>query len=119
VLTLILAGTLSLVAPAAIVLLFGGKSALALLLGLALGSVQLLRSSTGEAPDRSQLPGLFSLAVALALAQFTGKILPLTEMTRLHKVQLLGWLIAGVVAALVLAETATRSRRETTAGEVQ
>ncbi len=119
VLTLVLAGTLSLVAPAAIVLLFGGKSALALLLGLALGSVQLVRSSNHEIPGFSQLPGLFSLAVALALTQFTGKVLPLTEMTRLHKVQLLGWLVAGVVAALVLAEAAARSHRDTAEGDAQ
>jgi hypothetical protein len=119
VLALILAGTLSLVAPAAIVLLFGGKSALALLLGLGLGSVQVLRGSDIKSPDLSQLPGLFTLAVALALTQFTGKILPLTEMTRLHKIQLLGWLIAGVIVALSLAEVAARSRRDTTVGGVQ
>lgn len=113
VLAIILAGTLSLAAPAAVVLLFGGKSALALLLGLALGSVQVLRSSDGTPISLSQLPGLFSLAIALALSQFTGRILPLTEMTRLHKVQLLGWLIAGVIVALLLAEAATRARRET------
>jgi hypothetical protein len=119
VLTLVLAGTLALIAPAAIILLFGGKCALALLLGLGLGSVQILRNSNGEVPAFSQLPGLFTLAVALALDQFTGKILPLTEMTRLHKVQLLGWLIAGVVAALVLAEMTARSRRDSDNGEAQ
>ncbi len=119
VLTLVLAGTLALLAPAAIVLLFGGKSALALLLGLALGTVQLLRGVGNGTSDFSQLPGLFTLSVSLALCQFTGKILPLTEMTRLHKVQLLGWLIAGIVAALVLADVTTRSRRDTETGEVQ
>ena len=119
VLTLILAGTLALIAPAAIVLLFGGKSALALLLGLALGSVQLLRGTNGTSPGLSQLPGLFTLAIALALNQFTGKILPLTEMTRLHKVQLLCWLIAGVVAALVLAGATSRSSKSTETGDAQ
>ena len=119
VLTLILAGTLALIAPAAIVLLFGGKSALALLLGLALGSVQLLRGTNGTSPGLSQLPGLFTLAVALALNQFTGKILPLTEMTRLHKVQLLCWLVAGVVAALVLAGATSRPSKGTEIGDAQ
>jgi hypothetical protein len=119
VLTLILAGTLTLATPAAVVLLFGGKSALALLLGLGLGSVQLLRGAAVTAPAFSALPGLFSLAMSLALTQFTGKILPLTEMTRLHKIQLLGWLIAGVMAALIMAEAAARSQRSMADGDVQ
>ncbi|MBC8104444.1 MAG: hypothetical protein H7Z41_17855 [Cytophagales bacterium] len=115
VLVLILAGTLTLIVPTAIVLLFGGKSALALLLGLALGSVQRQGSAESASSDgasgASNLPGLLSLAVALALSQFTGALLPLTEMTRIHKVQLLGWLVAGVVAVLLAAEAAARSRR--------
>lgn len=115
ILTLILAGTLSLGVPAIVVLLFGGKSALALLLGLALGSAQAFRAGSDPdgiliAPGTSLLPGQFALAIALAMVQFTGALLPLTEMTRQHKVQLLGVLVAGVVIALLAAEFASRSR---------
>jgi hypothetical protein len=81
--------------------------------------VQLLRGAAVTAPAFSALPGLFSLAMSLALTQFTGKILPLTEMTRLHKIQLLGWLIAGVMAALIMAEAAARSQRSMADGDVQ
>lgn len=118
-LALILAGTLALAIPAAVVLLFGGKSALALLLGLGLGSIQMVRGAAVTTPAFSALPGLFSLAMSLALTQFTGKILPLTEMTRLHKIQILECLIAGVVTVLLLAKAAALSPRSTADGEAQ
>ncbi|MBC7807914.1 MAG: hypothetical protein H7145_17430, partial [Akkermansiaceae bacterium] len=67
---------LTLAAPAAVLVLFGAKSAVALMIGLALGAVPVL---TGGA---SLLPGLLALGVALALNQFTGIVLPAETPTR-------------------------------------
>jgi hypothetical protein len=88
---------LTLAVPGAVMVLFGAKSAVALLIGLALGSVQAL---AGRA---SLLPSLLALGVALALDQFTGRALPEDEPTRVQKVRWLIFLIAGIAAVVIAA----------------
>jgi len=114
-LTLVPAVTLAAGVPAVVVLLFGAKSALALLTGLALGALSGFRGddgadSTGVA---SLLPGLYGLASSLALLQFTDILLPLTDMTRLRRVEMIGVLTVGVIIALAAAQAAARNRRGT------
>jgi|GEM_PF-2745177 hypothetical protein len=97
-LTLALCGLLALAAPGAVLLLFGPKSLAALLIGLALGAA-LAREP--EAGGPSLLAGLLALAAGLALCQFTGRVLPDDDPTRVEKIR---WLIGlmAVVAAAVL-----------------
>jgi hypothetical protein len=116
VLSLVLGGTLTLGIPAVLLLLFGGKCALALLIGLALGGAQTFRTDRGDAgpgmaPGESTLPGLFAIACALALFQFTGHLLPLTEMTRLHKAELTGVLVLCVALVLAGSDVVAARRR--------
>jgi hypothetical protein len=96
-LALVCCTLLTLAAPGVMLILFGPKSAVALLIGLALGSVQSL---TGRA---SLLPSLLALGVALALDQFTGRALPEDEPTRVQKVRWLVFIIAGIAAAVIAA----------------
>lgn len=103
--TLGVTGALSLAAPAALLVLFGAKSAPGFLIGLALGALPSLAPSLAGA---SLLRGLLAVGVALALAQWTGHILPDDAPTRLEKIRLL----AGIGAAIVvLAITGARRGR--------
>jgi len=104
-LTLVFCTLLALAAPGAVLVLFGPKSVVALLIGLALGSVQTL---AGRA---SLLPSLFALAVALAIEQFAFFALPEHEPTRVQKVRYLLILVA-VIAAAVIGANRFGTRRE-------
>ncbi len=95
--TLLLCAILTVAAPAAVLVLFGAKSAVALVIGLALGSVPLLSGRS------SLLPALFALGVALALNQFTGTLLPAETPTRAEKVRYLAFIMSGIVVAVLLA----------------
>jgi len=115
---LLLVGALALAAPGVLVLLWGAKCALALLAGLALGSVAGLsgaRSGGFSAPSSTArtvlLPGLLALAVALVLAQFTHLVLPLSDMTRVEKIRALAVVVGALAALLVASDFAGRSRR--------
>lgn len=94
---LILCAILALASPAAVLVLFGAKSAVALMIGLALGSVPVLTGGV------SLLPGLLALGVALALNQFTGAILPDETPTRAEKIRYLAVIMSAIVVAAILA----------------
>lgn len=102
---LCLVGGLMLSAPALVLILWGTKCALALMLGLALG-VAVLPSTSGvsdeeTSPGMRLLPALLALGVCLALTQWTHHLLPLTQLTRANK-EMLTVKIVVVMAALVL-----------------
>jgi len=95
--------------PALVLILWGTKCALALMLGLAL-AITLLPSGMvlpGETTKETAplavrlLPALFALGVCLALTQWTHHILPLTELTRTDKEHLTLKLMA-IMAVLIL-----------------
>ena len=83
---------LAVATPTIVLILFGTKSAAALLIGLALGAVPGAATPT---------PGLIAVAVALVLAQWTGAILPAHTSTRKEKIRYLLLLGAGLVVAPV------------------
>lgn len=85
-------GLLVLALPTVVLALWGAKCALALLIGLALSTVF----------ETSLYPALFSLAVALAMTQWTSHVLPLAELTRDQKIHTLYW-GAGIAIVLMLA----------------
>lgn len=93
---------LTLAVPACVLLLFGAKCALALLLGSALGGVSA----------ETLLPLLFAIAVGLAMDQWSDRLLAYADLSRLVKIKALG-----VVLALVLAAVAAASSRRPSTGE--
>ncbi len=100
--SLVFCGAMALACPAAILVLFGAKSATALLLGLGIGLLPLAAQNT------SLFPGFFALAIALVLAQFTGRIVPDDAPTRMEKIRVLLVIMAGVVVATLAARSLTR-----------
>jgi hypothetical protein len=101
-------GVLVLVLPTLIIALWGAKCALALLIGLALSTVF----------EGSLVSALLALAVALALTQWTHHVLPLSQLTRDQKVNILFWTTAVSVIALLIAEYAGRARPASGNGSV-
>lgn len=95
---------LSLAVPAAALALFGAKSAVALMIGLALGCVPVLSGAA------SLLPGLVALAVALALTQFTGTVLPAETPTRAEKIRYLAGILSAIVVAVIVANRIGQNR---------
>jgi len=91
-------GLLCLAAPAVIVAFWGAKCALALLIGLGISTLL----------DGSILSALFALAIALAIAQWTHHLLPVSQLTRDQKIISVGWITLMVVLALVASEVASR-----------
>lgn len=90
-LRIVCAGSLVLLIPMALLILWGVKSTAALYFGLAI-SVAMF--------DGELLPPLFALAFALALTQWTGHVLPFAQFTRDQKVTTLLW--GGLIAAALL-----------------
>ncbi len=105
-LRLAVTGLLVLVAPCLLITIWGAKSILALLIGLAL-SVAL---------EDSLLSALLAIAVALALTQWAAHVLPLAQLTRDQKVNLLGWSTAFSIVAMLVAGYAGRWRATTGRG---
>ena len=114
-LSLFLAGALCLAAPGVILVLFGAKCALALLAGLALGSVPAFVVQRGGNVTANVttllLPGLLAVAMALALAQFSGRVVPLGDLTRAGKIKVVGGAAAVVAVLLVASELGGDGRR--------
>lgn len=113
--------------PALVLILWGTKCALALLLGLALAITLLPSAPAPGAPVKEALPpglrllpALFALGVCLALAQWTHHILPLTELTRADKESLTLKLMAILAVLILIADYSgrlagwMRSRRQGT-----
>jgi len=113
--SLLLAGALCLAAPGVILVLFGAKCALALLAGLALGSVPAFVVRRGGHITANVttllLPGLLAVAMALVLAQFSGRVVPLGDLTRAGKIKVVGGAAAVVAVLLVAAELGGNGRR--------
>ncbi len=101
-LQLALVGVVLLVAPALLMAILGIKALLPLIAGLAFGAIVV---------DTGILTCLLSLALALAITQFTSHILPLTELTRDKKLVFV--VQAGVVVAVLclVNEFVGRSKR--------
>jgi hypothetical protein len=102
VLVLGVTAIVALVAPAFVLILFGPKSIVALMIGLAIGVLfSLARVS-------ALLPALLALAVGLALDQWAGRLLPDQTPTRLEKVRYLVSLMAVVVTVTLGSDILTR-----------
>lgn len=97
ILRLGITAALVLLAPALILILWGGKCALSLLMGAAL-AIALTESGAGL------LPSLFALALALALTQWTEHVLPLASLSRDDKFHLLKVVVSSLVVLLLLAD---------------
>ncbi len=102
--------------PALVLILWGTKCALALMLGLALAITLLPSTAPTSAaspketlsPALRLLPALFALGVCLALAQWTHHVLPLTQLTRVDKETLTLKLIAVLAVLILLADYSGR-----------
>lgn len=111
---LVLVGALTLVLPAFLLLLWGAKCALALLFGLALAIAitetgRKEAGETGKSPLPSLalsalLPALFSLAIALALSQWTQHVLAYALLSRAEKTRILLWAVSGMMTLIVLGD---------------
>ena len=100
--TLLFSVVMVLACPASVLVLFGAKSAVALLIGLLVGVLPII------AHNKSAFPGFFALAISLVLAQFTSRAVSLHAPTRMEKIRVLLVLMAGVVVAVIAARAATR-----------
>jgi hypothetical protein len=111
-LRLLFVGAITLAVPGAILLLWGSKCALALMAGLALASLWDTgtrgHGDTGTREETYTLHptpySLFALAVALALCQWTGHVLPWAEMARAQKIRLLTEVVGGIIVLMLLAD---------------
>ena len=107
---LALTAVLALAVPAAILVLWGAKCALALLAGLALATVSghLPAVSTQRVammlPRAVMTTSLFAVAIALALTQWTQHILPVAEMTRADRIRILAGVVGGLLVLLLIAD---------------
>src|SRR5262249_11709341 len=88
----------------------GPKCAVALLIGLALSGVQgsgfrVQEDSASTTTRHSPLITLlFSLAMGLALAQWTHQVLPFAEMSRAEKIHVLEWAVGALVVLILLSD---------------
>ena len=115
---LVVVGALVLAVPALVLILWGTKCALALMIGLALAVTLLPSASTTTtaaaaskealSPALRLLPALFALGVCLALAQWTHHIQPLTELTRADKETLMIKLVAILAVVILIADYSGR-----------
>ena len=96
-----LLGTLALAAPAAIVLVWGQKTLLTFLFGLALAASPAFRHSGVQAFRNQALTALLAIGISLAVAQWTHLALPLAALPRADKLQILAWSI-GIIAGLLI-----------------
>jgi hypothetical protein len=100
------AGAILLLTPGMMLLLWGPKAALALVMGLALGiPIAAARREPDVDPCEwawaALLPGLLALACLLALCQWTDLVLACADLTRAEKVQIV-LKSTGTLAALML-----------------
>lgn len=99
-------GALLLSIPSYLLLLWGQKCVIALLIGLALTVVEIGQSSSGDILKEmlgKLIPALMALGIGLALNEWADRILPMADWTRVQKehvlIQLVGILIVLVLAA--------------------
>ncbi len=105
-------GLLTLAIPGVALLLYGAKCALALLIGAALSFGLFLASSSHNQDDANAVQNpkfkiqnsLFALALALALAQWSGRALDYTLLAKAQKVHLLEAIGAAAVVLILLSD---------------
>ena len=124
ILRLCIVGIFCLLIPGVMLVLWGAKCSLTLLMGFAFATTltgfSRPDSSTIEEQDRLQsaslLPALIALAMGLALIQWTGHVLPLADVTRDAKVGLLKWVAGIVILLVVVLQASHRFGKEGEAG---
>ena len=107
------AGAILLAVPALVIVLWGAKCVLALLIGLALSiALEAGRGTTNaesdhvasSTPPYAFLPALFSLGTGLALSQWMGHVLQAWQLTRAEKIHILGYIVFALVLLVLLAD---------------
>ncbi|MBW3636030.1 MAG: hypothetical protein KY445_06125 [Armatimonadetes bacterium] len=99
-------GALALALLGAMLTLWGAKVVPAFFAGLALAAAGL---ASGFAPRiHSGAVALFSLAVALTLAQWTHHFAPFAEMARAQRLQFLAWGVGATVLLILIVEITAR-----------
>jgi predicted membrane channel-forming protein YqfA (hemolysin III family) len=109
--TLIIAVLLTLGALAAGLVLWGAKIALGLFFGLALACVsQVAMAVRARAQTAATNEGIamVALGIALALAQWTHRALPLAELSRTQRLRLLVYIACALFALLLIADYGSR-----------
>ena len=125
VLRLLCAGAILLGVPTLVIVLWGAKCVLALLIGLALsiafesvrGAAKMQPTENASAPASAFLPALFALGSGLALSQWTGHVLQIWQLTRAEKIHVLVYVVIALSLLLLLADYGGRfgSRRRDSA----
>ena len=99
-------GLLILAAPAGIVLVWGQKTLITFLFGLALAAASAL--SGIQAFRRSGVQALIAMAMAAAVAQWTHVALPLAALPRTDKLKILAWGVGIAVILLIATDLFSR-----------
>jgi len=117
---LVCAGAILLAVPTMVIVLWGAKCVLTLLLGLALSiALELVRGRTLErdantatalsaSPLFAFLPSLFAVGTGLALSQWLGHVLAISDLTRAEKVHVLAYIVVGLAVLVLLADYSGR-----------
>lgn len=98
-LRLLFVGVVALALPGALLVLWGARAAIGLLVGLALSSVIV---------PGGRLHSLVALAMALPVTQWLGGVLSVADLPRIEKIRVLGWLAAAVLIAILAADYGQR-----------
>ena len=106
----VVAGLLLLAAPAAIILVWGQKTLVTFLFGLALAATPAFGRSGVQAFRYSGVQALFAIGMGLAVAQWTHLAMPLAALPRLDKLRILAWLVGIVVVLLISSDLFSRFR---------
>jgi hypothetical protein len=115
-------GLLALAAPAGIILVWGQKTLLTFLFGLALAASPALRLSgpyrqAVQAFKNQTMAALIAIGLALAVAQWTHLALPLASLPRPEKLRILAWGVGIIVVLLIGSDFAGRVRARRRAAE--
>lgn len=102
---LALIGVATLALPGMMLLVWGSKVALALLIGLSLSA--LAPWGNGAAKRLTELPALVAVGMALALSQWSHHILAISDLARAEKAKIALIGLAVIIAAIVLDDLAT------------
>ena len=96
--------------PALVIALFGSKSVLALLIGLALSLIiEIFTHPVGGELEGSGLrqrvtTALFALAIGIAVTQWTDFAMPLADYTRSEKARVAGYILGAIIALSLIAD---------------
>jgi hypothetical protein len=101
---LVIIGIAVLTVPALLMIVWGVKTSFALLFGLALACL----ISRNGAREMSLNASLLAMAIALLIAQWTHRLLPLSEMTRNERLRALGIVLLFLLIFVIAEELAAR-----------